>query len=239
MRVDPLNCTLDAEQLVLLAARNDYYSGYVGRDDYDDIMIAIEGDNMDEKEKNLIWKLLDRGHYGPFEHPQITFAIEGMSRSCMAQITRHRFCSFDVQSQRYCDFSSDSVEDSVVIPKSLTDPEHFSRELGLSEVDEELMNGFRTRYLDACEDQFALYESLVNAGVPKEDARFVLPEGTKVNVVVSMNLRTLLHIVNMRGKGDAQWEVRQLADIMKEVGQYWAPRTFEWYETKGPLREAF
>lgn len=61
---------------------------------------------LEEKKRTLIVHLLQHGHYGPFEHPPATFAIEGMSRACMAQLTRHRHVSFDVQSMRYVAFDA-------------------------------------------------------------------------------------------------------------------------------------
>jgi len=66
------------------------------------------------------------GHYGPFEHPSATFAAEGMSRACMAQLTRHRHVSFDVQSMRYVAFDEVDLVDveagaMVVTPPSATD----------------------------------------------------------------------------------------------------------------------
>jgi len=75
---------------------------------------------------------------------------------------------------------------------------------------------------------------MVSAGVPKEDARMVLPIGTSVNITVSGNARSFLHLVNLRGKADAQWEIRELAEEMLEELFVWMPYTFNWYESNRP-----
>ena len=104
MEVQLLEATEDPERLICKAARNDYSDGFVGEQSFETTMDEVEGDTLREKQETLIGHLLDHGHFGPFEHVQATFAVEGMSRSCMAQLTRHRHVSFDVQSMRYVAF---------------------------------------------------------------------------------------------------------------------------------------
>jgi len=190
-------------------------------------------DNVTEveaKTRAFIEKQLSRGHFGLWEHPQITFAIKGVSRSLMAQITRHRHLSFDVQSMRYVDFS----DADFITPASLHESTHVSRELGLSDLGESTRTEWREKYNDHMDTAFDLYTSMVSAGVPKEDARMVLPIGTSVNITVSGNARSFLHLVNLRGKADAQWEIRELAEEMLEELFVWMPYTFNWYESNRP-----
>ena len=101
MKITVLEATPDAEEVACRAARNDYMTDWVGGQDFDEVMESVEGDDLSEKKDSLIEHLMRRGHYGPFEHPHITFAVEGVSRITMAQITRHRHASFDIQSLRY------------------------------------------------------------------------------------------------------------------------------------------
>jgi len=156
------------------------------------------------RKRSLLERLFRRGHWGPFEHPQITIAVEGVSRSCMAQITRHRHASFDVQSQRYVDFGN--KEDPVEVPRSLTDPNHATRGEGTIDLDDAERTLFEDTFEETSAELVDWYETMVEAGVPKEDARFILPIGTKVNFTVSVNARMLLHIEDMRKTGEAQWE---------------------------------
>lgn len=98
-------------------------------------------------------------------------------------------------------------------PKSLTDPDHATRH-GVVDVDGR--EGLQDQYREFVDDAFRMYEAMQEAGVPNEDARFVLPTGTKVNLTVSLNARALLHILNMRSKADAQGEIRELSEVVEE-----------------------
>lgn len=145
-----------------------------------------------------------RGHLSVFEHASVTLRVEGISRACMAQLTRHRLCSFCVESQRYNKYDL-SGDDWFVTPPEF---EGFA--------------GF-----DRCvEHAAAFYMALLEYGVKPEDARYVLPEATKTNLVMTCNLRELFHLFDMRRAKSAQWEIRNLADaIAGEVakqGEDWA-----------------
>jgi thymidylate synthase (FAD) len=93
--------------------------------------------------------------------------------------------------------------------------------------------------LEGCERQFELYHNLIDEDAPKkfrgedvtppEDARFLLPMATKVNMVFTLNGRALMHVADMRAAADAQWEVRELTDRMLELAENWMPVTFETY----------
>lgn len=257
MDVDVLQATDSPEQLVCQAARGDYFDGYVGDTDYEELMETVNYSDEDEeavrdyisehgadwidehmagpvetaaKTRSFIHKQLSRGHYGPWEHPSITFTVKGVSRVTMAQITRHRHMSFDVQSQRYVDFS----DTEAIVPKSLLDPDHFTRETGEIDLDEDQLSHWRNAYKAMTSEQLDYYEDMVEAGIPKEDARFILPLGTPVNMTFSGNARTMLHVLDMRRKANAQWEVRELSDKLVEELKDWMPYTFTYYDENGP-----
>jgi thymidylate synthase (FAD) len=194
---------------------------------------------------SFIESQLGRGHYGPWEHPHITFTVEGVSRVTMAQITRHRHMSFDVQSQRYVDFS----DTNAVVPATLLDDdarhrnyphvydedgEHFNRDEGHFEMDEQSRSHWRNAYKSLTAQALDFYEDAVSAGIPKEDARFILPVGTPVNMTFSGNARTFLHLLDMRRKLNAQWEIRELSELLLEELFDWMPYTFEYYRDHGP-----
>ena len=130
-------------------------------------------------------------------HLSYTFAIEKISRACSHQLIRHRIASYSQQSQRYV--SVKELGEQVVVPPSIT---------GLSL---EVYAGF----IGQCSD---VYENLVESNVPLEDARFVLPNATETNLLVTMDGRALFHFFGLRCCSRAQWEIRLLADMMlKEV----------------------
>ena len=92
MKVKLLAYTPDPEKLVAAAAKNCYSST-----DVDSVLDGL----TEEKTESFVNMLSEIGHESPIEHVSFTFAIEGVSRSLLAQITRHRIASFSVQSQRY------------------------------------------------------------------------------------------------------------------------------------------
>lgn len=146
------------------------------------------------------------GHLSVFEHASVTFRVEGISRACMAQLTRHRLVSFCVESQRYCRYDL-SGDDWYVTPP----------EIGR-------MNAiwYDARMADAA----AAYRDALAEGVKPEDARYLLPEATKTNLVMTCNVRELFHLLDMRMARSAQWEVQGLARALHAeaagVSEQWA-----------------
>jgi thymidylate synthase (FAD) len=153
----------------------------------------------------------------------------------MAQITRHRHVSFDVQSMRYVAFDDVDPADVregelVVIPPSATDPDWVGRNQRTGQVDEETAAEREEIFKDTIEDAVESYQDLLDLGMPPEDARFVLPIGTKVNIVMSMNARMLMHVADMRAAADAQWEIREMTETILDHAAEWCPITFDYYE---------
>lgn len=144
----------------------------------------------------LVKHLYKNGHHSVFEHIYFTFRIDGISRACSHQLVRHRMCSFTQRSQRYCD------EDgfAVVLPPTIG-----SNEESLDE------------YNWTLGDIRAGYADLMAGGVPKEDARYVLPNACATSLYLSCNLRELIHICNERLCSKAQWEIRELVEKMVEL----------------------
>jgi thymidylate synthase (FAD) len=237
MDVQLLEATEDPERLICRAARNDYMSEFVGEVSFERAMETTDGETIEEKMQTLIAHLLDHGHFGPFEHPHATFAIEGVSRSCMAQLTRHRHVSFDVQSMRYVAFDDVDPADVregelVVVPPSATDPDWVGRNQQAADLDEGAAERREELFRETVADAVAAYQELLELGMPPEDARFVLPIGTKVNIVMTLNARMLMHVADMRAAADSQWEIRELTERVLDLAAEWCPRTFEHYEAE-------
>ena len=237
MEVELLEATEEPERLICQAARNDYMEEFVGETAFEDVMESVGGETMAEKQETLIHHLLEHGHFGPFEHPHATFAVKGISRSCMAQITRHRHVSFDIQSMRYVSFDDvDPAEvregEMVVVPPSVSDPDWVGRNQQVSEIDDETAKRREELFRDTIETAFESYQELLEMGLPPEDARYVLPIGSKVNMVMSMNARMLMHVADMRAAADAQWEIREMTEQVLDLAAEWCPITFERYESE-------
>ena len=158
-----------------------------------EIFNNITPDN--EKKLSLISKVISSGHYSTIEHIQVTYAVNNISRAATHQLVRHRHMSFSQKSQRYVK----EADFDYIIPKDIQkNPE-------LSEKFEEYMK-----------TTAKLYSELVEAGIKKEDARSILPNATASSIVISLNLRELIHFANLRLCTRAQLEIRQLAKKMCE-----------------------
>jgi len=242
MRVQVERSTDQPEFHVARAAKNDYMEDFIGDKSNDDLIQALREDegNWEDQLRAFLERLMKKGHFGPFEHPQITFAIEGVSRSLMAQLTRHRTgITFDIQSQRYVDFTDKEAEELVVKPKSYTDRDHVGRNPDTptpEEVQErtgvavgEQFETAQETFEKAIEDSVQAYRNLVALGWAPEDARYVLPIGSSVNIYMTLNARTLMHIADMRAQGDAQWEIREMTGEVLDLAQDWMPLTFGFY----------
>lgn len=134
------------------------------------------------------------GHMGVFEHAYATFSVKGISRACSHQLVRHRLASFCQESQRYCKVDV-SRDDWYVIPEVFMDDREW--------------------YDDAMRDCAASYLDALDAEVKPEDARYLLPEATKTNLVMTVNCRELFHILDLRQSNRAQWEIRYLANELE------------------------
>jgi len=143
-------------------------------------------------------KCVELGDWSTIEHVAFVWELRGFSRSCLAQLTRHRIgWGYTVESQRYVDKRD---FDYVVPPSIAADPAALAKY-------REVMGYLGDAYVylrDSC-------------GVRKEDARFVLPNAAPFPATVSNNLRSLLHFLRLRLDRHAQWEIRDLATQMRDL----------------------
>lgn len=135
------------------------------------------------------------GHTSVLEHVTVTFSIKGISRACSHQLVRHRLASFVQESQRYTKIDTNTGDWYVTPLRMIGVPEY-------------------KRHMERCGDA---YQSALDAGIKPEDARYLLPEATKTNLVVTMNLRELEAFYKLRSDKAAQWEIRELAYSMLEA----------------------
>ena len=149
---------------------------------------------------------LSAGHESVLEHLSFTFRIEGISRACSHQLVRHRLASYSQKSQRYV--SEQDFE--YILPPSISQNDTA-----------------RALYEDCMKNLSSAYRALVDAGVPKEDARYVLPNACATDLIMTMNARELLHFFNLRCCSRAQWEIREMANQMLKLCKDCAPLIFE------------
>lgn len=174
---------------------------------------ASDGEGGTDADR-LFRHIVRSGHASTLEHITYTFAIEGVSRALLAQLTRHRQFSFSVQSQRYVKFGSGDKSGGMdyVTPPSIS---NSTKDIGL------VYGVAGTTAADAYEqfmcDTQAMYDILREAGVPAEDARMVLPNAAATNLVMTGNLRALIEFYSKRNKRThAQWEIAELAERIRE-----------------------
>lgn len=198
MKVKLLRYTTDAELLCGAAASSTTRSGSPS-----EILEKMDS----ETSKRIIRRVTGYGHDSVIEHASFTFSIEDVSRAMTHQFVRHRIASYTQQSQRYVTY--DMVE-KYVTPPSI-------------EKNAEAKKTFE----ETLEKISEAYQNLIEHGVPKEDARFILPNAAKTNIIVTMNARELQHFFSLRCCTRAQWEIREVATEMLKQVKKAAPTLFE------------
>jgi len=159
----------------------------------------------DARAESMIAKVVGMGHLSVVEHASFTFSVEGISRSLTHQLVRHRIASYSQQSQRYVNMSRAEY----VLPPSLSEDRDARR-----------------IFEEAMEQAWKAYRELAEK-VPKEDARYVLPNACHTNITITMNARELWHMFTLRCCRRAQWEIRLMAwKMLAEVKQV-APILFQ------------
>ena len=189
--------TPEPEKVVAAAAKLCYSNAHI-----DTLLDGL----TPEKSREFVEMLASMGHESPTEHVSFTFGIEGVSRSLLAQITRHRIASYSVQSQRYVN----KVAFEYVTPESIRDnPNALEQyEWGMKAIQK-------------------VYNTMLSWGVDKEDARYILPNACTTNLVLTANARELRHIFALRTCTRAQEEIRELAEKMLKICKEVSPTIFE------------
>lgn len=197
MQVELLYHTPDPERAIATAARLCYAP--VGASELMETM-------PEDRVKSVLSTIMKSGHFSTLEHASYTFAVDGVSRALTHQLVRHRIASFNQQSQRYVKYTEGL---SVIKPESVA-------------ADAETERVFD----EAIAASLEAYAKLLEAGVPAEDARYLLPNAAETKIVITMNVRELLHFFGLRCCNRAQWEIRAMADEMLALAKPTAPYVF-------------
>jgi thymidylate synthase (FAD) len=197
MDVRLLSQTPDPERAIAAAARLCYAP----------VGAAELLETMSDKAVGQVLKtIITSGHTSALEHASYTFAIDGVSRALTHQLVRHRLASYNQQSQRYVSYVE---EPCFICPPSI-------------EASPDALKRFKAASATA----FSAYRELVEAGVAPEDARYLLPNAMETKIVVTMNVRELLHFFELRCCKRAQWEICDLALAMLDIVEPTAPYIF-------------
>jgi thymidylate synthase (FAD) len=197
MLVKLIHHTPNPEYAVALAARLCYSPVSI-----DTLQEKLSGNDI----KAFLVKIMSLGHQSVLEHATFTFGIEGVSRVTTHQLVRHRIASFSQQSQRYV---SHKDQFAAVLPPSI-DANPLMKE----------------RFADQLRSIHRFYGEMVEAGIPAEDARYILPNATESKIMVTMNARELYHFFRLRCCERAQWEIRAMAVEMLKIVKVVAPVIF-------------
>jgi len=202
MHVELVRCTPNGQELAALAARFCYSKSDIS---------ALQ-DRIDNQDQTcFLENVMESGHLSILEHISFTFAIEGVSRVLLSQLTRHRIASFSVQSQRYVSLTETF---SYIIPPRIA-------ALGEDAVAE------YERQMRQMHEWYAGWQEKLGMGEgSNEDARFVLPGACETRILMTMNARELLHFFSLRCCNRAQWEIRRMADEMLSLCMRKAPVIF-------------
>lgn len=197
LKVELISHTIDPEQVIVAAIRQCYSKVNAAE---------LKEKTNEETRQRLINQIVKSGHTSTIEHASFTFAIEGVSRAATHQLVRHRIASYSQQSQRYVKAGEDF---DYILPPTIEKNEKAK------EIYESSIKTIQKAYRD-----------LIEAGIDKEDARFLLPNAAETKIVVTMNARSLLHFFEKRLCARAQWEIRILAAKMLALVKPIAPDIF-------------
>jgi thymidylate synthase (FAD) len=224
-KVDVLSKTANPQTIMYLALHQDYSEDYI-YESLDKTPSEIKCGEIAVK------RLLEgnRGHFGVLEHCHIVFSVGYFPHSVMQQATRHRIASFDVQSGRY---SGQRIVDVINFKRSLEDV-FYLRPVG-NYSDRQGKKYYyspelREIHLQHCVDACGLYKQNIESGMSEEHARGLIPFDFRQHFVMSCNLRSLLHFLDLRFKKDAQLEIQKLSEMMWAHTQDWVPEISAWYE---------
>lgn len=224
-RVDLIAATPNPQQCVYAGMHQDYSEGFVANE-------RASWPDETRAGEICVKRLLagERGHYGPLEHPAITLNVGWFPHSVMQQARTHRVSvSFDVQSGRYtgqrvCQAASGERDLEEVF---------YLRPLGTYADRKgkkyEYTHSQRNTDLGLCLSAAQSYAQLIDQGYAEEHARGILPFDIRQHFVVSFNLRSVLHFMDLRSKSDAQPEIQTLCDLMWPHVEAWAPEIAGWY----------
>jgi thymidylate synthase (FAD) len=165
-----------------------------------------------ESFEGLLKYCIHHQHWSVFEQAYMTLQIE-TSRAIAAQVLRHRSFTFQEFSQRY----ADSTELGKIPLPELRRQDVKNRQNSIDDLPNEIAENFRKRIKLQFDHAVDLYEDMLDAGVAKECARFVLPLATPTRIYMSGSCRSWIHYINLRSSNGTQKEHMEIAEDCKKI----------------------
>ena len=225
-RIEVVSQTANPQSTCWIAMHQDYTEGF----SLDNLGLISESSAGLSVFKNCLSS--DRGHYGVLEHPQLCVNVGGFPHSTMQQLRTHRHLSFDVQSFRY---TGQNIIDAAKGDKDVEDVFYlrpvgfYTDRKGKKYEYKEDMRAFDKTILFKSAERYA-YQ--IEEGYAEEHARGLIPFDIRQNFVMSGNARSMLHLLDLRSKLDAQLECREFSELLFNVFKQWMPEVADWYEQK-------
>ena len=188
-----------------------------------------ESKELSDKDIKLVSFLMNAGHYSTFRHSYFSFRIH-MPLFVAKQAWKYQIgsswseddtlggsieipdTSWNEQSFRYVEFKK-----QYHIPTTLRKQSKINKQGSEGSVDAEINERLINKYVERCNESFDLYDEMVQMGVAKEQARLVLPASVYTQCIWTLSLQSLLHFFSQRLKEDAQFEIREYAQAMKQL----------------------
>jgi len=161
----------------------------------------------------LLGYCIKHNHWSVFEQSFMTLEIE-TTRGLAAQILRHRSFTYQEFSQRYAD--SSLLSETIPLPE-LRRQDTKNRQNSIDDISEETKQKYETLIRDHFKDAMALYQTMLDEGIAKECARFVLPLATPTKIYMSGSCRSWIHYINLRSANGTQREHMDIALECKEI----------------------
>lgn len=184
-----------------------------------------KGAAQDKKLISYLWK---NKHTSPFEMVKLTLNIK-LPIFVMRQYVRHRMQNLNEVSARYTELPNEFY-----IPEKWRAQDTKNKQGSvMADFPEYGYNGYKTftsRLQEHCQESYAMYQNLINAGVAREMARMVLPINIYTEIYACWDLKNLLHFITLREDSHAQAEIQQYGKAIKKICEAHFPWTMAAYE---------
>ena len=197
-----------SEQVKLISVTPDAEKtmGYVAR-------VSNPANQENPNVAGLLKYCVKHQHWSVFEQAFMTLEIE-TTRGIAAQILRHRSFTYQEFSQRYAD--SSLLGDSIPL-FDLRRQDTKNRQNSIDDIDDSVKKEFESKIRKHFDDSMVLYQSMLDMGIAKECARFVLPLATPTRIYMSGSCRSWIHYISLRSGHGTQKEHMDIADACKKI----------------------
>ena len=197
---------MNKEKLVSITPDAEETIAYIAR-------VSNPKNQDNENYEGLLKYMIKHGHWSPFEQAYMTIEIQ-TSLAIATQILRHRSFTYQQFSQRYAEKSL--INESIDLPE-LRRQDTKNRQNSIDDISEDIKNGFHKKIKKHFDEATELYKDMLNAGIAKESARFVLPQATTTRMYMTGTIRSWMHYIELRSGQGTQKEHMDIANQIKLI----------------------